>query len=72
MSFFLLYDLVHGPGVRELPQLDEPYFPGPASHLGEEFSVCISSPFLESPDNLFMLDLLCAPSAVGAGYKAAR
>jgi hypothetical protein len=28
MFFFLLYDLVHVPGVRGVPQLDKPYFPG--------------------------------------------
>jgi hypothetical protein len=53
---FLLFDLIHVPGVRVL-QLDEPYFAGPASYLGRNISVSISSPFLESPVNLCIQDL---------------
>jgi hypothetical protein len=50
MLFFLLYDLVHVPGVRGVPQLDQPYFPGSTIYpvLGGNNNVSISSPFPES------------------------
>jgi hypothetical protein len=57
MLLFFLYDLVHVPGVRGVPQLDEPYFPGSAIYLGGDVSVSILSSFLESPVNLIICDL---------------
>jgi hypothetical protein len=56
MLFFLLHDHVHVPGVRGVPQLDKPYFPT-AIYLGGNMIVSISSPFLQSPVNLFVRDL---------------
>jgi hypothetical protein len=43
--------------VSEEYQLDKPYFPGSAIHLGVDVSVSISIPFLESPLNIILRDL---------------
>jgi hypothetical protein len=57
MLLFLLHDLVHVPGVREVPQLHKPYLPGSALYLGWNLIASISSPFLQSTVNLFMRNL---------------
>jgi len=46
---FPLRDLVHVPGVRGVPQLDDPYLPGSATCLGKDVCTSISFAFLKSP-----------------------